>query len=125
MRSIVIRIVVLGLAVTAVSIPAAWADHVPGQSAQHVSPGSDPLIVPVIRSTEHASPGAGSQALIVPVSRSSEHGGTVPVSVPAVIVHSGGGFDWTSAFIGALTAAGLALLLLGAAAMRGRRARIA
>lgn len=131
-RSIVIRILVLSLAVTALSVPAAWADHVPGsqplivpdQSTEHVS-GSQTLIVPVLHSTEHGSPSVGSQTLIVPASRSTEHGGTVAVPGPAVIVSTGGGFDWTSAAIGAVTAAGLALVLLGAVAMRGRRTRIA
>jgi hypothetical protein len=123
-RSIVIRILVLNLAVTALSVPAAWADHVPDQSTEHVS-GSQPLIVPTLHSTEHGSPAVGSQPLIVPVSRSTEHGGTVEVPAPAVIVQTGGGFDWTSAAIGAVTAAGLALVLLGAGAMRGRRTRIA
>ena len=124
-RSIVIRILVLSLAVTALSVPAAWADHVPEQSTEHVSPDSQPLIVPTLHSTEHGSPAVGSQPLIVPASHSTEHGGTVAVPGPAVIVHTGGGFDWTSAAIGAVIAAGLALVLLGAVAMRGRRTRIA
>ena len=129
-RSMVIRMLVLSLAVTALSVPAAWADSgqaliVPGQSTEHVSSDSQPLIVPTLHSTEHGSPAVGSQPLIVPVSRSTEHGGTVAVPGPAVIVRTGGGFDWTSAAIGAVTAAGLALVLLGAVAMRGRRTRIA
>ena len=137
-RSIVIRILVLSLAVSALSVPAAWADHVPDQSTElgsqplivpdqsteHVS-GSQTLIVPTLHSTEHGSPAIGSQPLVVPASRSTEHGGTVAVPGPAVIVQTGRGFDWTSAAIGAVTAAGLALVLLGAVAMRGRRTRIA
>src|SRR5205085_5557751 len=106
--SIVIRILVLSLAATALSVPAAWADHVPGQSTEHVSPDSQPLIVPTLHSTEHGSPAVGSQPLIVPASHSTEHGGTVTVPGPAVIVHADGGFDWTSAAIGAVIAAGLA-----------------
>ena len=105
-RSTIIRILVVAVAVAALSAPAAWADR--GQ----------PLIVPN-QSTEHRSSG---QPLIVPVDRSTEHGGTVAVapSPPAVIVRAGG-FDWRSAGIGAIGASGLALVALGALAMRGRR----
>jgi hypothetical protein len=128
-RSIVIRILVLSLAVTALSVPAAWADSghtqiVPDQSTEHVS-GSQTLIVPTLHSTEHGSPSSTNDPLIVPVDRSTEHGGTVAVSPPVVIVGTSGGFDWTSAGIGAFSAFGLALILVGAVAARGRRTRVA
>lgn len=124
LRSTIIRVLVLGLAVTALSVPAARADHVPAQSAGQGS-GAQPLIVPVLHSTEHGSPSATNGPLIVPARPSSEHGGTVAVSPPVVIVGTSGGFDWTSAGIGALSAFGLALILLGAVALRGRRTRVA
>jgi hypothetical protein len=123
-RSIVIRIVVLGLALTALSVPAAWADHVPAQSTEQGS-GAEPLIVPVLHSTEHGSPSSTNGPLIVPVRPSSEHGGTVAVSPPVVILGTSSGFDWTSAGIGAFSAFGLALILLGAVTVRGRRTRVA
>jgi hypothetical protein len=124
LRSTIIRVLVLGLAVTALSVPAAWADHVPAQSAVQGS-GAQPLIVPVLHSTEHGSPGSTNEPLIVPVRPSSEHGGTVAVSPPVVIVGTSGGFDWTSAGIGAFSAFGLALIVVGAVAVRERRTRIA
>jgi len=123
-RSTMIRVLVLGLAATALSVPAAWADHVPAQSAGQGA-GAQPLIVPVLHSTEHGSPSSTNGPLIVPVRPSSEHGGTVAVSPPVVIVGTSGGFDWTSAGIGAFSAFGLALILVGAVAVRGRRTRIA
>jgi hypothetical protein len=123
-RSIVIRIVVLGLAVTALSVPSAWADHVPAQSAGQSS-AAERLIVPVLHSTEHGSPSSTNGPLIVPVRPSSEHGGTVAVSPPVVILGTSSGFDWTSAGIGAFSAFGLALILLGAVTVRGRRTRVA
>ena len=121
-RSTIIRILVVAVAVAALSAPAAWADReqsliVPNQSTEHGS-SVQPLSVPN-QSTEHSS---SVQPLIVPVDRSTEHGGTVAVapSAPAVIVRAGG-FDWTSAGIGAISTVGLALVALGAVAMRGRR----
>jgi hypothetical protein len=108
----IIRIVVLALAMAAVSAPASWAD------------GGQTLIVPDL-TTEHVSPSAGSQPLIVPAHPSTEHAGAVAVPPPAVIVRTGGGFDWASAGIGALSAAGLALIALAVVAMRARRMRTA
>ena len=105
-HSTIIRILVVALAVAALSAPAAWADR--GQ----------PLLTPA-QSTEHGSSG---QPLIVPVRPSTEHGGTVAVQ-PAVIVQTENGFDWRSAGIGALGTGGLALGALGASATRGRRPR--
>jgi hypothetical protein len=107
----IIRPVVLALALAAMSAPAAWADS--GQ----------PLIVPD-QSTEHVSPSAGSQPLIVPVRPSTEHGGAVAAPPPVVIVRPGG-FDWASAGIGAVSAAGLAAIALAVAAMYGRRTHTA
>lgn len=119
-RGIVIRIVVLVLGAAVLSVPAAWADQVPSAS----SSAPQPLIVPVLHSTEHGSPGSTRQPLIVPMRPSSEHGGTV--AVPAVVmVGPSRGFDWTSAGIGAFGALGLALMLVGAVAVRARRARVA
>ena len=122
-RSIVTRIVVLGLALTALSVPSAWADHVPASAGQ--GSGAEPLIVPVLHSTEHGSPTSTYESLIVPVRPTSEHGGTVAVSPPVVIVGTSRAFDWTSAGIGAFSAFGLSLILVGAVAVRGRRARVA
>jgi hypothetical protein len=130
-HSTITRIVVLALALAAVSAPASWADGgppliVPDQSSEHAAPGvgSQPLIVPDL-STEHVSPSGGSEPMIVPVHPSTEHGGAVSAPPPAVIVRTGGGFDWASAGIGALSAVGLALIALAAVAMRARRMRTA
>jgi hypothetical protein len=79
----------------------------------------------VLHSTEHGSPSSTNGPLIVPVRPSSEHGGTVAVSPPVVILGTSSGFDWTSAGIGAFSAFGLALILLGAVTVRGRRTRVA
>ena len=108
----IIRILVLALAMAAVSAPASWAD------------GGQTLIVPDL-STEHVSSSAASQPLIVPVRPGTEHGGAVAVPPPVVIVRTDDGFDWVSAGIGALSAAGLALIAFAAVAMRGRRMRTA